>query len=108
MGIEHRRSPRIMLKVPLRVEATGSACNGHTAIVNRHGALVLCPLPCSQGTPIDVWNLETGERAPFEVVWAGGEDLPGLYKLGIELQEDRPTFWGSEYEDEVRLKTNAG
>ena len=108
MGEEHRRSPRIKLHVPLRVETTGSACSGHTAVVNRHGALVLCPLPCGQGTPIDVLNLKTGERAQFQVVWSGGEYLPGVYKLGIEMQEDRPTFWGPEYEDEARLQATAG
>jgi hypothetical protein len=107
MGLELRRSPRVTLKVPLRVERTGMACNGHTAVVNRHGALILCPLRCDPETAVDVWNLETGERASFRVVWSGGEDLPGLYKLGLELQEDRPSFWGAEYDQEIQRNADA-
>jgi len=98
---EARRSPRVTLRVPLRVEGEGSAGGAHTVIVNRHGALVLCRLACAEGIRLDVWNLETGERALFRVVLYGGEDLPGLHKLGIELLEDRPAFWGPAYEEMV-------
>lgn len=96
-----RRSPRIMLRVPLRIEMGTSACSAHTVIVSRHGALVLCRLAGAEGTRLDVWNLETGEQARFRVAFCGGEELPGLYKLGIELVDDRPAFWGPEYEELV-------
>jgi hypothetical protein len=95
---EQRRSPRIMLRVPLRVEVGTSACSAHTVIVSRHGALILCRLAGAEGTRVDVWNLETGEQARFRIAFHGGEELPGLHKLGIELADDRPGFWGSEYE----------
>jgi hypothetical protein len=96
---EARRSPRVMLRVPLRIEADGASGAAHTVIVNRQGALVLGRLRCAEGVPLDVWNLETGERALCRVVLYGGEDLPGLHKLGIVLMEDRPGFWGAEYEE---------
>jgi len=96
---EARRSPRVMLRVPLRLEAEGASGAAHTVIVNRQGALVLGRLRCAEGIPLDVWNLETGERARCRVVLYGGEDLPGLHKLGIVLMEDRPFFWGAEYEE---------
>ena len=96
---EARRSPRVMLRVPLRLEAEGASGAAHTVIVNRQGALVLGRLRCAEGLPLEVWNLETGERARCRVVLYGGEDLPGLHKLGIVLMEDRPGFWGAEYEE---------
>jgi hypothetical protein len=98
---EKRRSPRIMLRIPLRIEIGTSACSAHTVIVSRHGALVLSRLAGVEGTRLDVWNLESGEKARFRVVFDGGEELPGLHKLGIEPVDDRPGFWGPEYEELV-------
>jgi hypothetical protein len=99
---EQRRSPRIMLRVPLRIEIGTSACSAHTVIVSRHGALILSRLAGAEGTRLDVWNLESGEQARFRVVFDGGEELPGLHKLGIEPVDDRPGFWGPEYEEMVK------
>lgn len=96
-----RRSPRVMLRVPLRIEIGTSACSAHSVIVSRHGALVLCRLAGSEGTRLDVWNLETGEQARFRIAFNGGEELPGLYKLGIEMLDERPAFWGADYEEMV-------
>jgi hypothetical protein len=99
--VEKRRSPRIMLRVPLRVEIGTAACSAHTVIVSRHGALILSRLAGVEGTRLDVWNLESGEKARFRVVFDGGEELPGLHKLGIEPVDDLPGFWGPEYEELV-------
>jgi hypothetical protein len=98
IGESGRRSPRVLLRVDVRVEHDGSAHNAHTVVVNRHGALMLSPVLLEDGTTLTVWNSETGESARFAVVFNGGEDLPGLHKIGIELLELRPFFWGWEYE----------
>jgi hypothetical protein len=60
--------------------------------------MVLAPQQYPEEATIEVWNVESGESARFHQVWYGGEDLPGLHKLGIEMLEERPEFWGPEYE----------
>lgn len=70
-------------------------------MVNRHGALILSPVVYPQDTTIEVQNQTTGESAKFRVVWSGGQDRPGLYKLGIELVDELPEFWGVDYETAV-------
>jgi len=42
-------------------------------------------------------NQKTKESTPCRVAWAGGEERPGLYKIGVEMLEDHPAFWGPEY-----------
>ncbi len=69
-----RRSQRVVAQIPIRVAAGAAEGIGQTAVVNRHGALILC------------------------AVSAGGEDETGLRKYGIELLEERPGFWGFEVE----------
>ena len=101
MGLEARRSPRVALNVPLRVQSENSAGNAHTAVVNRHGALILCPMQYAEGTQVDVWNLRTGDHARARVAWYGGQDLPGLHKEGIELIDYKPAFWGPEYDQAI-------
>lgn len=65
--------------------------------MNRHGALVLSPRPYDLGTPLRMRNLESGQRVACRVVWAGGSDDGGNYKLGVEFSEERPDNWGPEY-----------
>jgi len=97
-GVEARRSPRVLLQVAIRIEQGETSCRAHRAVVNREGALILSPVAFLQGSRLLIENVETQEQAPFRVVWCGDEDLPGLYKLGIEMLEQRFNFWGPEYD----------
>lgn len=108
MAADGRRSPRVTLHVALRIEQGDCSCSGHTAVVNRHGALILCAALFAEGSELEVWNLDTGGHAHCRVVWYGGEDLPGLHKEGIEFVEPNPTFWGAEYEELVGPTRPAG
>ena len=92
-----RRSPRVVLQVPIRIVGGESACEGQTAVVNRHGALVLCPVVYPDESNLRITNLESGETAPFRVVWWGQDDLQGMHKAGAEMLEERPNFWGPAY-----------
>ena len=67
-------------------------------LVNRHGAMILCPVRYPEGSMLEVFTMATRQSARFRVVWSGGEDLPGRYKVGLELLDERPSFWGPEYE----------
>jgi hypothetical protein len=41
-----------------------------------------------------ILNVETGERALCRVVWCGGQDLPGLFKIGVEIVGEARLLWG--------------
>jgi len=96
-GVEGRRSLRILLKMPIAVWGDGSAeVRAHTVVVSRHGALILAPRPFTAGTFLKVLNQETGQTVLCRVAWCGEEDLPGLYKIGIEILPEVPR-WGDRY-----------
>jgi hypothetical protein len=88
----------VLLRIGVLVEEPSPACPARTAVVNRHGALVLSPRSYDLGARLRLRNLESGERVDARVVWAGGTDESGSHKLGIEFTEERPNFWGQEYE----------
>ena len=98
---EARRSLRVLAQIPILITGEGPLHNGHTAVVNRHGAMVLVPENYPLGTIVEIKNLASSQCAKCEVVWLGGEDRPGTYKLGIELQEELPEFWGVDYQSAI-------
>lgn len=101
LGIEGRRSPRVVLRIGILIEDPPPACPGRTAVVNRHGALVLSPRSYELGTSLRLRNLESGERVACRVVWSGGQDETSSHKLGVEFSEERPDFWGRDYESAI-------
>ncbi len=94
---ETRRSPRVLERVPILIAGEGPLYSAHTAVVNRHGALILSPMNYPDESVVEIQNQTTGECAKCRVVWNGGEERPGIYKLGIELIEELPEFWGVDY-----------
>lgn len=100
-GVEGRRSERILLKVPLVVWCDGEEVRAHTAVVNGHGALILAPRPFRAEALVRVLNQESGHMALCRVAWSGGEDLRGLFKVGIEILGVAAHFWGASYEGVV-------
>ena len=99
--VEDRRSPRILFQVPLRISANGGSVRGHTVVVNRHGALVLSPLRVPEETLVKLENALNGASLPGRVAFCGGEELPGLFKLGIEILGPADGFWGNEFESRM-------
>lgn len=95
--IEGRRSPRVLAQIPIQVCGEGPLCQGVTAVVNRHGALILVWGHYEMGAVIQVENLSNGDLASCRVVWDGGQEMNGQDKLGVELMEDKPDFWGVDY-----------
>ena len=93
---EQRRSPRILRRLVVRIDYGDSFCTAHTAVINRHGAMVLSRVPLEKETGVHVTNLQTGRTAAFRVVWCG-EPTQGHHKLGIELLEELD-FWGPAYD----------
>jgi len=102
-----RRSPRILFQLPLQIYGNGLAARAHTVVVNRYGALVLAAQAFPDDTMLKVENASTGKTTLCRVVWCGGEELPGLFKLGIEIMGNVGGFWGEEFEGRLRQTLGA-
>jgi len=101
---ERRRSRRVAMRCPLTLRWRETVHRARTAVVNDHGALVLSPFTCPQGTVLDVENPETGRRARARVVWGwfGDAKQGSRFRLGVEFLEALSGFWGEEYEHVTR------
>ena len=98
-----RRSPRVVLGVPLRIEGpAGACCSAHSLVVNRHGALIACSTRHKPQSVLEATNVASGKSARVHVVWDGGVVLPGVYRLGVEFLDQTPGLWGPEYENRIR------
>ena len=95
---EARRSPRVLAQIPILISGAGLQYAARTAVVNRQGAMVLSPENYPLETVLEIQNLATDQCAKCRVVWLGGEDRPGSYKVGIELDDELPEFWGVDYD----------
>ena len=65
--------------------------------------MVLSPENYPLETVLEIQNLATGQCAKCRVVWLGGEDRPGSYKLGIELADELPEFWEVDYNTAIPM-----
>jgi hypothetical protein len=97
---ELRRSPRIVARVPLVLISEGARVVSYSAVINRHGAMVLAAESYPRGAHVEMQNQNTKESVRCRVVWNGGETRPGLYKMGLEMLEDHPGFWGPDYSEQ--------
>jgi hypothetical protein len=95
--VENRRSQRVSARVAIQLETGGLSVDGYTAVVNDHGALVLARVHAEPGTVLTVTNRTTGESVPCRVVWSGDETSAHEVKLGLEMLEPRPGFWGLDF-----------
>jgi hypothetical protein len=98
--LERRRSPRVVLEQPLQISWRNAHHGGRTSVVSAHGALVLTPFSCPEGSILKVTNLFTGLSAHGRVVASspmGSAFDPGM-RFGIEFIDAQPHFWGARYE----------
>jgi hypothetical protein len=98
MTIENRRSPRIVRRVPIQIVADGQTVDAVSAVINKHGALIVTPVVFGSGRVLRVENRRTERIAEARVVW-GASDPEGC-KLGIEFVEELD-FWGADYAPEA-------
>ncbi len=92
--VEHRQSPRIVLRVPLELRAIEARCEATTAVVNQHGGLILAPVPYPVGARLDIENMETHRSTPGRVVWSAAPDGHGDCEVGIAFKRPVTNFWG--------------
>ena len=65
-----------------------------TAVVNRHGALLLSPVEYEEGAILLLRNELTAEATNCRVTWIGSTESGTVHKLGVEFVDAAPTFWG--------------
>ncbi len=93
-GIENRRSPRIVRRVPIQIIADGTTVDAVSSVINKHGALVVAAVLFGPGRVVRVANLRTEQQIEARVVW-GSSEAEGC-KIGIEFLEELD-FWGADY-----------
>jgi hypothetical protein len=97
-GIENRRSPRVVRRVPLRIEeSNGRQHEGFSAVINTHGALLIADLNFPDDTVVLLENLLSGTRSRARVIWSSSQDGAAGFKLGVEFL-DGVDFWGDDYD----------
>jgi hypothetical protein len=98
-----RRTPRVTCGIPLTLSLGSHSLPVRSAVINAHGALILCSEPIPEGTPVALFNDKTGERVEASVVWTGVVTLslasPTLFqfKIGVEFRRLASDFWGTDY-----------
>jgi hypothetical protein len=98
-GTTVRRTPRLLRRVPLRLESDlGVGCEATTVAVNAHGALLLSPETFPADSRLWITNLERGSTRPCRVVWSGAQrgsaaEAQSPYRLGVELLQPDAEFW---------------
>jgi hypothetical protein len=95
-GEERRRSQRVIIRVPVILEAMISGekiiVKGNTVAVNIHGAMVLCSRPLDADTTLEIINDRTRQRTSARTTRAPRESTEG-YLIPVEFNAPSPSFW---------------
>ncbi len=97
-GAKGRRSVRQRVCVPILLGYEGVWFPAQTGVISPNGILILSPQDWPLDTELEIENPRSGASSKCRVAWQGGEERPGLYKLGLEFFEPQPDFWGQDYE----------
>jgi hypothetical protein len=80
---EPRRSPRLLARIPVNLTVgQDPAVQASTAVVNRHGALVLSPAGFAAGTVLTIQNGITFQATEGRVVWVSQGRPPRTSQTG--------------------------
>jgi hypothetical protein len=96
LGEEHRRSQRVIIRVPITLVATEKGqpvkITAHTVAVNIHGAMVVCPRMLDPETKLELVNGRTSEKVGSRVSRAPRESAEG-FLIPVEFTTPSPNFW---------------
>ena len=107
--LTNRRSPRVLARVPVSLTTGhGPPVYAITAVINRHGALLLSARAYPMGTTLGIRHELAIDTIPCRVVWIGDVDPSGAHKMGIEFIDEAPTFWGRVYDNELDTSHDTG
>jgi hypothetical protein len=95
--IEHRRSQRVILRVPLKVSEAPTDLQSkieetYSLAVNKHGGLIALRAKVSVGQTLTLFNKATRETKECRVVCLGPTQIDKR-QVGIEFAEPVTDFW---------------
>jgi hypothetical protein len=97
-----RRSERVLLRIPIRVEGTDALGNAfeettYTLVVNRSGGLIAVSRPLERDAVIKITNLSSHTSCPFQVVTRAAQSLSGIPEWGVKSLEPEVEIWGVHF-----------
>ncbi len=106
---ENRRE-QFELEIPLLVRWTNDKGlarqeTAKTQMVSDHDCLLLLKTPLLEGNAIELLNLTTQSTRKGKVIWCGEASADGRNRVGIELEQPSPEFWGTLFVNAMRLNT---
>lgn len=101
-GDDRRRSDRIWLTIPLRVEGVDSSGQivgypGRSMSLNRYGGRIKLSQEVDLGRPIHLWSPMGKTVAKFRVVETITTRADGCCECGVECLDQENNFWGIEF-----------
>ena len=101
-GTTARRSERVLLRIPIRVEGTDSLGNAfdeitYTLVVNRDGGLIAVSHSLQLGAAVRITNLKSRVSCSFEVVMRPLTSLSGSPEWGVKCLEPELDIWGVHF-----------
>ena len=101
MDADSRRSLRVVASIPVSlIVGEDPPRSGLTAVVNRHGALLLSPTRFEPGSIVWVQNNFNSAMMRCRVIWVGVSD-DKHHKVGVEFVDEALTFWDPTYSEAV-------
>jgi hypothetical protein len=102
VGTPLRKSERVLLKIPIRVEGKDSLGNAfdettYTLVVNRGGGQIVVSHLLQPGAVIKITNLRNGISSSFQVVARAATSLSGSPEWGVKCLEPEIELWGVHF-----------
>jgi len=102
LGTPARRSERVLLRIPIRVEGEDTLGNAfdettYTLVVNRSGGLIIVAHLLQPGTVLKITNLKSQISCPFEVVMRAATSLSGHPEWGVKCLDPEVEIWGVHF-----------
>ncbi len=102
MSAQKRRSDRLMLTVPLRVQGMDASgdkikADGRTLVLNRHGAKIQLAQKLATGSTVRIVNLTNRREADFRVVGPTAPPTDKGGEWGVEYVSPNEDIWGIRF-----------
>ncbi len=97
---EQRRSQRVLLRIPVKVQAGDGAPvseSAETVSVSRYGAMLRMASPMKIDSMVQVLNTYSRQVESFRVVWVSELPKEEHYEVGVEITTPREDFWGIQF-----------
>jgi hypothetical protein len=112
-GTLRRKSERVLLRIPIRVEGRDTygqafAESTYTLVVNRSGGLIAVSHLLQPGTVLKITNLENQVSCSFQVVMRPARSLSGTPEWGVKCLEPEVEIWGVHFPARAEEPSQAG